>query len=296
MGIWFRVWSPTASYAAIVWEGFEVMDNRQRLREIVARLCRVPQEEILSGFPIAPLVARSINVHLLESALRKQLGVELPPLQTIRTYAELESQILEKSDQGGSSRPPMPDAGSAVTAIPVALAAAGGPATPACGLDLESIANFPVTEDPWTHEFYTNSFTSAEIAYSVSQAHPRRHFAARWCAKEALKKCDPVFLHEKMDQIQVMHDERGAPLFQLVRTGQVLPHALSITHNEIMASAIVVHLGTAPSDTNAASHGAPEKTEARRVDEPQSRVSAALVFAILATAVACLALLRSYGF
>jgi phosphopantetheine--protein transferase-like protein len=282
-----------ASYAASASEGFEVMDKRQHLREIVARLCRVHQEEVLSGFSLAPLVSRSVNVHLLDSALRKLLGVEPPPLQTIRTYADLEALVLGEVEGGESPRALIPGATNvAEEYVPTPV-----PGGLACGLDMESIANLPMTEDPWMHEFYSNFFTSTEIAYCVAQAHPLRHFAARWCAKEALKKCDPDFLHEKLVNIQVVNDEKGAPLFQLVRTGQNLPHALSMTHDENVAGAIVLHLRTAvPAGGNAVSQVESEKAGTQRVDGSQRGVSTALALAILATVVGGIALLRTFGF
>jgi phosphopantetheine--protein transferase-like protein len=269
------------------------MDKRQHLREIVARLCRVQQEEVLSSFPLGPLVSRSINVHLLDSALRKQLGVEPPPLQTVRTYADLEALVLGEADGATRTGP----AAGASAAVPSPPARGGGLAGLACGLDLEPIVNLPSAEDHWTHEFYSNSFTRAEIAYCVAQAHPPRHFAARWCAKEALKKCDPAFLHEKLVDIEVVHDETNAPRFQLVRTGQILPHALSITHNESVAGAVVLHMHAAvPSAGAALPASAAESSGGRPSAESRGGGGAGLVFAVLATVLSGVALLRTFGF
>ena len=61
----------------------------------------------------------------------------------------------------------------------------------ACGIDIERVDAMPVTDDYWEHEFYKESFSKDEIAYCLLQENPRMHFAARWCAKEALVKCDP---------------------------------------------------------------------------------------------------------
>ena len=62
----------------------------------------------------------------------------------------------------------------------------------ACGIDIERVDAMPVTDDYWEHEFYKESFSKDEIAYCLLQENPRMHFAARWCAKEALVKCDPA--------------------------------------------------------------------------------------------------------
>ena len=75
-------------------------------------------------------------------------------------------------------------------AVPKAAGAAGGLQV---GLDVEDIRLLPQAKDYWEHEFYSGSFAKSEIAYAVLQAEPRTHFAGFWCAKEALRKCDPGF-------------------------------------------------------------------------------------------------------
>ena len=64
----------------------------------------------------------------------------------------------------------------------------------------------PVTDDYWEHEFYKESFSKDEIAYCVLQENPRMHFAARWCAKEALVKCDPAFKGQSFATMEVVRN------------------------------------------------------------------------------------------
>jgi 4'-phosphopantetheinyl transferase superfamily len=68
-------------------------------------------------------------------------------------------------------------------------------ATPSitCGVDIEMVVSLPVVADYWSDAFYCATFTPAEIAYCLLQDQPLVHFAAHWCAKEALKKCDPAY-------------------------------------------------------------------------------------------------------
>src|SRR5262249_22855000 len=161
--------------AASAWEGFDAMDKRQCLREIVARLGRVREDEVGPGFPLGPLVSRSISAHLLDTALRKQLGVGPLALQSLGTYAELEVMVLGGGEAGGRPprRLPATTDGGRPSPLPPPE---DGPGGLACGLDVESVSSLPVTDDHWSHEFYSASFTSTEIAYCVAQAHPRRHF------------------------------------------------------------------------------------------------------------------------
>ena len=69
------------------------------------------------------------------------------------------------------------------------------------------------------------------------------HFAARWCAKEALRKCDPGFATADHTAIELVGDENGS-IFLRHRSGDGgavrLPHAVSVTHTAEMAAATVV--------------------------------------------------------
>jgi phosphopantetheinyl transferase (holo-ACP synthase) len=90
----------------------------------------------------------------------------------------------------------------------------------ACGIDIEMVENLPVVQDYWEDTFYTTTFTAAEIAYCLLQVHPPMHLTARWCAKEALKKCDPAYSHLTMDQLEVALTTTGAPLLQTTLMGR----------------------------------------------------------------------------
>jgi phosphopantetheine--protein transferase-like protein len=276
------------------------MNRQTNLREIVARLCRVEAEEVRPDFSLAHFFSNSLNVHLLESALRKHLGIEAVPLHNLRTYSELEAAVLGGPDgQPGSASP----VSEAATRAPLPTGQLATPTTGvplACGLDVETISALPVSQDYWTHEFYTNTFTTQEIAYCSRQADPRSHFASRWCAKEALKKCDPVYLNERMVNIQVHHDENGAPILQLTHNRQILPYAVSMTHSGDTAAAVVVRCESA-TPKEALSSSSTITNGIRSLEAPSQRgVSSANVMAflisVLSTLVAGLALLRTYGF
>jgi phosphopantetheine--protein transferase-like protein len=123
----------------------------------------------------------------------------------------------------------------------------------ACGIDIEMVDNIPVVQDYWEEPFYTTTFTASEIAYCLLQNNPPMHFAARWCAKEALKKCDPAYSHVSMHQLEVALTPTGAPFLQAATHGtwKRLPVALSLSHTPHMAAAVVVK----PSAARLASNG-----------------------------------------
>ena len=125
------------------------------------------------------------------------------------------------------------------------MAATGaGTGTVRCGIDIELIDHLPRAADYWEDPFYQTCFTPAEIAYCLTQEVPAFHFAVRWCAKEALKKCDETLLAEELRNLEVVSEESGAPYLVHHAGGstQRLPHAVSVSHTPHAAIAIVVHI------------------------------------------------------
>jgi phosphopantetheinyl transferase (holo-ACP synthase) len=124
---------------------------------------------------------------------------------------------------------------------------------------VELVENLPEADDPWTHPFYQEWFRPAEIAYCLMQEQPRLHFAARWCAKEALKKCDERFLREEMSRIELVRSPSGAVslVHHAGETARPLPYAVSITHTPLLAAAVVTAAGGASQE---AAGGLPEPT------------------------------------
>ena len=113
-----------------------------------------------------------------------------------------------------------------------------------CGIDIELIDHLPRVADCWEDPFYRDHFAPAEIAYCQLQETPALHFAARWCAKEALKKCDGAFLPTAMKDIEVVADGTGSP-FLVHHAGngtRRLPHAVSLSHTMHAAVAVVVSI------------------------------------------------------
>jgi phosphopantetheine--protein transferase-like protein len=107
---------------------------------------------------------------------------------------------------------------------------------------MEMVDALPVESDYWKGEFYATHFTPAEIAYCLTKPEPRQHFAARWCAKEALKKCDARFASSDFIAIEVVIGPAGKPALR-AKAGPNwidLPHAASLTHTPLVAAAVVV--------------------------------------------------------
>ena len=158
-----------------------------------------------------------------------------------KDFAELE-EAVRAAASGGAGLPVDPAAAPPQQPAPASLptqAPAGGLS---CGIDLELVESLPEAPDYRTHEFYVLNFTEAERAYCSAQNNPRMHLAARWAAKEALRKCDPLLSAEPFDSIEVVREETGRTFFQRQSAGGParLPHAVSLTHTTQMAAAVVV--------------------------------------------------------
>lgn len=90
--------------------------------------------------------------------------------------------------------------------------------------------------------FLHRVFTDEERAYCQSKAHPHKHYAARFAAKEAVSKCFSTGIGAELGwrSVSVYHGERMQPLVRLDAQGEALLHAVGATH---------VHLSLSHTDT-----------------------------------------------
>ncbi|OGR48118.1 MAG: hypothetical protein A2X40_02375 [Elusimicrobia bacterium GWC2_65_9] len=207
------------------------------LREIVGKLAGCPASDVGPDFRLdGPGLSGSMKKSILIASVRRQLGVECMRAAQAKTFAELES-VVRAAASAGAKEP-----SESARVLAGDLERGELPAGLRCGIDVEAADALPLAQDYANHEFYRDAFTLDEIAYCAGQANPRIHFAARWCAKESLKKCDPVFLTERMGSIEVVRRETGG--LRLVHHGSSgrrdLEHAVSIAHTDSIAAAVVV--------------------------------------------------------
>jgi len=212
------------------------MSQTEEIRSMIATMLMVSPAEIAEGTSLA-----SLNTSLGSAKVRlglKRLGLALPAGAKPATFgglvAALSGETAQVATQAGTAARPL---------VPVA---ANGSLQ--IGLDVEDIGSLPAAVDYWEHEFYRGSFAKSEIAYAVLQAEPRTHFAGFWCAKEALRKCDPSFAGVDPPLTAVAHDQDGRPYLTLYSGAgsERLPHAVSISHTAEVATAVVVMGFAAP--------------------------------------------------
>jgi holo-[acyl-carrier protein] synthase len=266
------------------------MEPSTLLRKTVAEFFEVDEGQVGPSFSLQTRQG-SIARAALDAAIRGRVGFKSQAVYSARTFGELMAEVSP-----GSTPAPAPEVPSApVSAAPIPIATSSGAS---CGVDLELIANLPVAVDPWEHEFYRNTFSSSEIAYCLRQLEPATHFAARWCAKEALKKCDRAFLAVEPKEIEVVLDEAGAPRLEYNGGGSSrrLPHAVSLSHTLHAAVAVVVKV-----DSTSAPSPAPivlpppPPVSLTPAEPPKARSSKLLlVLNLLAIVLAALALARTF--
>ena len=208
---------------------------QEQLRGLLATMLMVAPAEIGSETSLAVL-----NTSLGSTRLRlglKRLGLTLPQAAKPATFAGLLTLL------SGEPEPSVPQ-----TAKTITKAAPAASGTLQVGLDVEEIRSLPVAVDYWEHDFYRSNFARSEIAYAVLEADPLTHFAGFWCAKEALRKCDPSFAEVSFDRIGVAHETGGRPYLTLASDAgpERLPHAVSISHTIDVATAVVVAGTAAP--------------------------------------------------
>src|SRR5882672_10912050 len=87
-------------------------------------------------------------------------------------------------------------------------------------------------------------FTEEERTYCSGIAHPHKHYAARFAAKEAVSKCFTTGIGAELGwrSVSVYHGDRHQPLVRLDAQGEALLRAVGATH---------VHLTLSHTDTAA---------------------------------------------
>jgi phosphopantetheine--protein transferase-like protein len=275
--------------------------SQEALRNTVAEFFQVDPGTIRADFVLGGArLSNSLARGHLDSVIRRRVGTKLAAVHSAKTYGELEAELLgvpapAPSATQNSSAPASNGDGSSALATSVSLDGAGV----RCGIDIELVESLPKAADYWEHEFYRTHFTRAEIAYCLMQEHPPIHFAARWCAKEALKKCDARYLKAEMTSIEVATSESGGMVLrELDAAGNArpLPHGLSISHTRFSAVAVVV-AASFPATMSATSSNHPASSEtAPPANQPAASRSGriAVGVALLALVLAAIACLRTF--
>jgi phosphopantetheine--protein transferase-like protein len=244
-------------------------------RKIVANILHRPASDVGTATSLA---LSSFDRAKLAAAVLRYFGRKPSEIVHARTIGELEAILFTGQEDQRASPPPIrvngrePESNAQPSQpLPPSFGAAMSPALPnmLCGIDLEPVASLPEALDYWEDDFYKTVFTPVEIAYCVAQEEPAMHFAARWCAKEALRKCDPRFATVDYTELELARTETGGLRLRHLGNGTatVLPHAVSVTHTPQMAASVVV-LGVSPDSAAGATPPPPDPACAECAKSP----------------------------
>lgn len=80
--------------------------------------------------------------------------------------------------------------------------------------------------------FLERVFTEEERAYCSRMAHPHKHYAARFAAKEAVSKCFTTGIGAELGwrSVSIYHGARNQPLVRLDEKGHALLAQIGATH------------------------------------------------------------------
>ena len=208
-----------------------VKGSKEQLYEYIADLLEMPHGTVKPSTSVAALAARSsLQTAIMLSAFHSRFDIE-PDFKVMNTVEDIEKLF----------DPASAEAMSASESVQSKLFGMDSEHSGA-GTDIEKIENLPKVDDYWEDSFYRDTFTPSEIAYCVSQANPRSHFAARWAAKEALFKARNDLNSYSLNQVRITKQPGGAvaAFVQQGHSWRPLDIELSISHTDEHAQAFAL--------------------------------------------------------
>jgi holo-[acyl-carrier protein] synthase len=115
------------------------------------------------------------------------------------------------------------------------------------GADVIEVARIKGVLDRQGERFLARVFTEEERAYCSGMAHPHKHLAARFAAKEAVSKAFTTGIGAELGwrSVSVYHGPRHEPLVRLDEKGEALLKAvgatrvlLTLSHTDTVALAV----------------------------------------------------------
>jgi holo-[acyl-carrier protein] synthase len=108
------------------------------------------------------------------------------------------------------------------------------------GIDIENINRFAKLDLKKNRNFFDKIYTRKEKEYCLLKSNPFPHLAARFAAKEAIKKTigDKIAFSE----IEITNDKNGAPKVKFLnkKIENKYKSIISISHTQSMAQAVCI--------------------------------------------------------
>ncbi len=216
--------------------------------EIIAGIARAEAGALDPEQTLGKLgLGTSLGLSVLQCALERRFKRKLRPLAWTMTVAELlaatdgaEQTVATNptSSESARVRPKTPSGpfGGRMRAISPAALVLGH------GVDLQELSTMPATDGEGAAAFYELHFTAAELAGAELRPDQRAHLCGLWCAKEAVRKSDPVLFALAPREIVIESDANGRPGVRLERSvlDAQFQIILSISHSTTYAMASVI--------------------------------------------------------
>jgi holo-[acyl-carrier protein] synthase len=106
------------------------------------------------------------------------------------------------------------------------------------GADVIEVSRIRGVFERQGERFIARVFTDEEREYCFRMAHPHKHLAARFAAKEAVSKCFTTGIGAELGwrSVSVYHGSRNEPLERLDEKGEALLKAVGATHVQLTLS------------------------------------------------------------
>jgi phosphopantetheine--protein transferase-like protein len=204
------------------------MSKVNKIKEIVAQFLKVDPAGLNDGtFIDNSALHSSVLTHRMYAELVKE-GVQVNAPQDIRTLGDLLS-VLDGPQHGHVEKKVDRVVSQGISAQ---SATNGTRGDISIGIDMEDVENMPETNDYREEPFYSRNFSQKEISYCILQPDPRRSFAGKFAAKEAVIKADNSYRTKTFNQIEILNDSVGKPVFE--------NFVVSISHAQDKAVAVAV--------------------------------------------------------
>ena len=165
------------------------------------------------------------------SELRSRLGGRFTPAGILGEAGTAADRNGSVNGNGNGSAMPPGTREAAPAHGPMRHAESGG----RLGIDMQRVDELIPADalaDPKSSAELTAMFTLREISYAQSRPSPAETLCGLFCAKEALRKCDPALLRLPLTALEILPDEEGRPHFP--------GYSLSISHSGGFAIAVAL--------------------------------------------------------
>lgn len=115
------------------------------------------------------------------------------------------------------------------------------------GCDIEEVETFRKKWKRKETNFFQRIFSENEIIYCKKFKDPSPHFAARFCAKEAMVKAGSPFCKILVTDVEIINQKNGAPTVKMRKKRKELEKFfskyeifVSLSHTSDMAMACIV--------------------------------------------------------